>query len=228
MIWPAVDVTQFPVSFLFLSVSYLAFYSYFCVLRSMFLFTVFILTVCTVLPCSIKHFVTVLSPFFIIFPLISVMSLFQQWYCCYLCTCAYLCMDRHFLSRCYCCIYDEDLSDSQIGPQGSLKLYSSPHRLLQQWLIGCFRCVSMCVHTAPECVYVCGWGGAADLPPSLSALKQSSFEMTSEQKPVCALPQRHTTILQTTFPGRLLPGQMPCPQYTPQPPHTAAYHPNGC
>lgn len=50
--------------------------------------------------------------------------------------------------------------------------------------VGCFRCVSMCVCVRYyECVY--GWGGVVDLPPSLSALKQSSFEMTSEQKPVC-------------------------------------------
>lgn len=92
--------------------------------------------------------------------------------------------------------------------------------------IGCFRCVSMSVCTPPECV--CVWLGWRGWPSSLLlTLKQSSFEMTSEQKPVCALPQRHTTILQKILPGQLHPGQLPCPHYTPLPPHTAAYHTNG-
>ena len=72
-----------------------------------------------------------------------------------------------------------------------------PHLLFLQWLTGCFRCVSMCV-CIPLSVWV--WLGRRRWPfsPGLSALKQSSFEMTSEQKPVFALPLCHTTILRMT------------------------------
>lgn len=51
--------------------------------------------------------------------------------------------------------------------------------------------VLACVYVLPLAVCVCMC--VADLPPSLAALKQSSFEMTSEQKPLCALPQRHSS-----------------------------------